>query len=92
MDCSAEDNLVRMAMGGQEGVRSLNFDLPARQLKVVQTVPADQVLAALQSLNLGASLQQTAPTPTPAAARKTLFAIPKMDCQRPAGTLLEHFW
>lgn len=80
MDCSSEENLVRMALGGKDGIKSLSFDLPARQLKVVHTTAPDQVLAALQPLNLGAALQGTASAPAPVAVRKTLFAVPKMDC------------
>jgi copper chaperone CopZ len=80
MDCSSEENLVRMALGGKNGIKSLSFDLQARQLKVVHTTAPDQVLAALQPLNLGAALQGSAPAPAPVAVRKTLIAVPKMDC------------
>ena len=80
MDCSSEENLVRMALGGRAGVKSLSFDLPARELKVVHTTAPDQVLAALQPLNLGATLQGTAPAPTRPATRKSIFSVPKMDC------------
>lgn len=79
MDCSSEENLVRMALGGKPGVRSLAFDLPARELKVLHSTSAEQVLSALQPLNLGAALRRTEPAPG-AGARKTLFAVPKMDC------------
>lgn len=80
MDCSSEENLVRMALGGKDGIKSLAFDLPARQLKVVHTTAPDQVLAALQPLNLGAKLHGTSPAPSPGAVRKTVFAVPRMDC------------
>ena len=80
MDCSSEENLVRMALGGKDGIKSLSFDLPARQLKVVHTSAPEQVLEVLQPLSLGASLQGTAPALAPSAVRKTLFAVPNMDC------------
>lgn len=32
MDCSSEENLVRMARSSAEGIRSMRFDLQARQL------------------------------------------------------------
>ena len=68
-----------MALGGKPGVRSLTFNLPGRELKVLHTAPAEQVLSALQPLNLGATLHGTEPAPS-TGARKTLFAVPKMDC------------
>lgn len=80
MDCSSEENLVRMALSGNEGIQSLDFNLPARQLKVLHSSSADQVLAVLRPLNLGATLQGTAPASAAAAVRKSLFAVPKMDC------------
>lgn len=82
MDCSSEESLVRMALGGKDGIRGLEFDLPGRQLRVLHTLPASQVLASLQPLNLGASLQATAPAPASAAGghRRSLFAVAKMDC------------
>lgn len=80
MDCASEENLVRMALGGRDGIQSLTFDLPARQLKVVHSNPPDEVLAALRPLNLGAALQGTAPAPTATAVRRSIFAVPKMDC------------
>ena len=63
MDCSSEENLVRMALGGKEGIQSLRFDLPARELTVLHTRSVDQVAALLQPLNLGASLLSTAAAP-----------------------------
>jgi len=60
MDCTAEEQLVRMALAGQDDVRSIQADLPARRLTVVHEGPADVVDAALQSLNLGSRLVDTA--------------------------------
>ena len=81
MDCSSEENLVRMALSSADGVRSMSFDLPARQLKVVHNGPADAVLARLKPLNLGADLESTLPVQGSAApARLSTFSVPKMDC------------
>ena len=55
MDCSSEENLVRMALEGSPA-RDLQFDLPARQLTVVHAGDPQQVLARLLPLNLGAKL------------------------------------
>lgn len=79
MDCSSEERLVRMALEGAD-VRSLSFDLPARQLTVVHSGPAQEVLDLLQPLNLGAKLQDTAAAQAAATRRKTTFSLPKMDC------------
>jgi len=71
MDCSSEERLVRMALEGRDGIRSLDFNLPGRELVVLHTASADQVLAALQPLNLGAALassEAAAASSTPAAA------------------------
>jgi len=84
MDCSSEENLVRMALSSADGVRSMSFDLPGRRLDVVHSGPADAVLARLKPLNLGVGLQATAPVNGQAAgssgARLSTFAVPKMDC------------
>ena len=57
MDCSAEEQLVRMALGGVEGVRHLAFDLPNRRLVVAHVGEAAPVTSALTRLGLGAQLK-----------------------------------
>lgn len=80
MDCSSEERLVRMALEGPD-VRSLNFDLPGRQLTVVHIGPAQDILSRLVPLNLGAELKDSAAAQWSGAARhKTTFSLPKMDC------------
>ncbi|MCU0262659.1 MAG: cation transporter [Candidatus Nanopelagicales bacterium] len=56
MDCPTEEQLVRMALSGVPGVRSLDFDLGARQLQAVHTGPPDPLIAALVPLAMGAEL------------------------------------
>ena len=79
MDCSSEERLVRMALEGAD-VRGLDFDLPGRQLTVVQGGAAEVVLSRLEALNLGATLQETAAAPSAAKRHKTTFSLPKLDC------------
>ena len=80
MDCSSEENLVRVALNGKDGIKSLEFDLVARELTVVHACSVDQVLTALDPLSLGAALRQSV-TATPASQRlKSTFSVPKMDC------------
>lgn len=56
MDCSSEENLVRMALAGEQGVRALTFDLQKRELTAVHEGDVDRLLQRLQPLNLGAML------------------------------------
>jgi len=60
MDCAAEERLIRMALGGNDEVRSIHADLAERRLTVVHAGPPDAVDATLQSLNLGSRLIDTA--------------------------------
>jgi Co/Zn/Cd efflux system component len=53
MDCSSEEQLVRMKLDGLEEVRQLSFDLPGRALTVVHTGDIAKIAAALRELNLG---------------------------------------
>lgn len=80
MDCPSEENIVSMALRGKGGIQTLAFDLPARELKVLHTSPAGEVLAALVSLNLGATLKGTEPASAAEDLKKSHFSVPKMDC------------
>lgn len=66
MDCPTEQELVRLALAGSEGIRSLRFSSAEREIRVVHDGPPEPVLAALQPLGLDARLVATGPT-TPAA-------------------------
>ncbi|NNE71776.1 MAG: cation transporter [Rhodothermales bacterium] len=54
MDCTAEEQLVRMRLDGVEGILRLDFDLPARRLQVHHTGDERDLRAALVELGLGA--------------------------------------
>jgi len=59
MDCPAEESLVRTALDGADGVRSLEFDLPGRSLTVWHAGEAGAVLPLLDPLRLGARLEKS---------------------------------
>jgi Co/Zn/Cd efflux system component len=63
MDCAAEEQLVRAALASVGEVRGLSFDLPARRVAVLHDGSPEAVLAALQSLGLGARLDASEPAP-----------------------------
>ena len=62
MDCAAEENLVRMQLGGVEAVKSLDFDLSARQVAVYHEGQRGEIESALKGLGLGVTLLETAQT------------------------------
>jgi Co/Zn/Cd efflux system component len=65
MDCPTEEQLVRMALSEVTSVRSLEFDLGARELQAVHIGPPEPLLIALEPLRMGAQLReatQLAPT------------------------------
>ena len=53
MDCTAEEQLVRMRLNGLDGIDQIAVDLDARQVAVLHRIETDAVDAALQSLDLG---------------------------------------
>lgn len=59
MDCAAEEQMVRGALGDLEGIAQLKFDLPARQVDVFHSVEVEQISTRLAKLGLGASLADT---------------------------------
>lgn len=63
--------MIRLALEGVEGLRSLSFDLPGRQLQAVHEGAADPLTARLLPLGLGATLQSTVPV-TSEEARESL--------------------
>lgn len=56
MDCSAEEQLVRMQLEGVAGIERLEFDLPGRRLAVYHEGSAEPIRAAMERLDLGTSL------------------------------------
>lgn len=79
MDCPSEENLIRMALCGVQGVGALGFDLVGRRLTVEHAGEPAPILQKLESLNLGATLVETAEA-MHSGASTTRFAVPKMDC------------
>ena len=53
MDCSSEEQMVRMKLGDMEEVKGLEFDLTQRQLTVHHTDNRMAIGSALESLGLG---------------------------------------
>src|SRR3546814_8259313 len=54
MDCSAEEQLVRMALADVDAVHRVHVDLDGRQVMVEHATATADIDAALQSLGLGA--------------------------------------
>lgn len=83
MDCPSEENLIRMALGSQNGIRSLSFNLPQRELTLVHCGLPDVMLARLQPLKLGAALRRSQvleSEPSEGPLLQTRFSVPLMDC------------
>lgn len=57
MDCPSEEQVIRIKLAGTEGIRQLEFDLPARRLHIWHSVETKGVAEALESLNWGARLE-----------------------------------
>ncbi|HEY5864649.1 MAG TPA: cation transporter [Candidatus Tectomicrobia bacterium] len=56
MDCTAEEQLVRMKLSDREDVRRLAFDLPGRTVVVTHTGSSADMEGLMRELGLGASL------------------------------------
>ena len=77
MDCPTEEQLVRMALSEVTGIRSLDFDLGARELQAVHTGPPEPLLVALRPLGMGAVLTEaTEMDPTDAGLDASASASP----------------
>lgn len=59
MDCPSEERMIRLALNGFDGIRTLSFDLSNRQLKVIHTGLGDHITSKLITLGLGASLLES---------------------------------
>lgn len=68
MDCPSEENLIRMALADTPQIRTLQFDLAGRQLRVTHTGDADVLLERLRPLGLGAELTSTEQAETDASS------------------------
>ena len=79
MDCSAEEQMVRMKLDDMAVVERLSFDLPARRLTVYHAGDAAGITAALEDLGLGA--QQVGATEP--AHGEWEATVPATDERRP---------
>jgi len=59
MDCSAEEQMIRMKLEGVESIQSLKFDIPNRTLEVYHDDKLKEIEEALDSLNLRSKLDST---------------------------------
>lgn len=56
MDCPSEEQLIRMRLQNFDTVKSLEFDIPSRKLKVYHKGNPEPILSALETLNLNTTL------------------------------------
>ncbi|EHU2953344.1 TPA: cation transporter [Acinetobacter baumannii] len=81
MDCSAEEQMVRMTLSSLVDVKRLVFDLPNRNLKVLHNGESKEITAKLEALGFGAKLNKTEFYENKEHAQEaSTFLIPKMDC------------
>ncbi|HBJ3674008.1 TPA: cation transporter [Acinetobacter baumannii] len=81
MDCSAEEQMVRMALSSNENVEQLYFDLPNRNLKVLHSGEVSEISKTLDGLGFGSKLDKTDAVEFQTDSNETsTFVIPKMDC------------
>jgi cation transport ATPase len=59
MDCPSEEKLIRMALGNQEGIAHLKFNLSGRTLTVFHETDVNEILKKLEPLNFGATHVET---------------------------------
>jgi Co/Zn/Cd efflux system component len=74
MDCSAEEQLVRMSLDGVTGVESTNVDLDARTVSVTHRTDAAAIKRALDALNLDTSHLEDVSDSPPAAFVESMVA------------------
>lgn len=70
MDCSSEEQMIRMKLEGIGEIRSLHFDLTARQLEVIHGGDANPITESLLDLDLGAKWVETNSVDSPLTATK----------------------
>lgn len=68
MDCPAEEQLVRMQLGGREAVKRLAFDLEQRTVAVTHQGDGAEIERLMHELNLGAALVERRPADSAALA------------------------
>ena len=56
MDCHSEESIVRMKLKGMANIKALHFDIPQRKLVVIHEGKAEQITAAIESLQFNSSV------------------------------------
>jgi Co/Zn/Cd efflux system component len=64
MDCPSEERMIRMKLEGMTNIQSLEFDIPGRKLDVYHTGSYDNLLEALDNLQLDTKLISSEPSDT----------------------------
>jgi len=59
MDCSSEEQMIRMKLEDIKGIQLLDFDIPNRKLEVYYDDGFSEIEEALDSLNMSSSLEST---------------------------------
>ncbi|MFN4299897.1 MAG: cation transporter [Thermaurantimonas sp.] len=59
MDCSSEEQLIKMKLESLDNIKSLEFDIANRKLTVYHNGQVESILALLESLNLNTKLVST---------------------------------
>lgn len=81
MDCPCEESLIRMKLQDNKSIKHLDFDLAKRILVVTHSGDSSNFITELESLNLGAKLQETVATDgndstdNPARQRRVLWIV-----------------
>ena len=81
MDCPCEESLIRMKLQDTKSIKHLDFDLAKRILVVTHSGDSSNFITELESLNLGAKLQETVATDgndstdNPARQRRVLWIV-----------------
>ena len=80
MDCPSEEQMIRMKLDGMQEIRSLEFNIPERELHVVHEGSSDPILKSLDALNLGTTVSRVEesgnnPSSHDSIQRKTLWMV-----------------
>lgn len=81
MDCSSEEQLIRLKLQTIDTVKSLEFDIPNRKLIVYHCANPDPIFSALESLQLNTTMISTGEsnrvfeTDTSNSQRKLLWTV-----------------
>lgn len=59
MDCTSEEQMIRMKLAGFDTIHSMQFDIPGRTLRIIHTGDTTPMDEALASLGLDSSLRES---------------------------------